>query len=100
MEVALHGAVATLVTDGKSFALLDLNAHIFRQGGACPENLALLVPVPLRPAEIAAILLGDAPAVARRRARWALAWDGKARGRRAGDREPRAAGRRWPNGCG
>ncbi len=78
VEVALHGAVATLATDGQNFALLDLNANVFRQGGACPENLALLVPVPLRPAEIAAILLGDAPLAPEARA-VDLTWDGKAR---------------------
>jgi hypothetical protein len=78
VEVALHGAVASLATDGKSFALLDLNAQIYRQGEACPQNLALLVPVPLRPAEIAAILLGDAPLSPESRP-VALTWDGRAR---------------------
>jgi hypothetical protein len=61
VEVALHGPVATLVNDGQLFALLDLNGRVYRHGPPCPSNLALLVPVPLRPAEIAALLLGDAP---------------------------------------
>jgi hypothetical protein len=78
VEVALHGAVASLATDGDSFAMLDLQGHVFRQGGACPENLALLVPVRLRPAEIAAVLLGDVPLVPEARA-VGLTWDGKAR---------------------
>jgi hypothetical protein len=78
VEVALHGPVATLATDGRRFGLLDLNQNILRTGGACPENLALLVPVPLRPAEIAAILLGDAPVSADARA-VAVNWDGKTR---------------------
>jgi hypothetical protein len=78
VEVSLHGAVASLTTDGKDFALLDLNAHVFRQGPACPQNLALLIPVPLRPVEIAAILLGDAPLLPESRP-VKLAWDGKAR---------------------
>jgi hypothetical protein len=78
VEVALHGAVANLVTDGQSFALADLEARVFRQGAACPENLGLLVPVPLRPAEIAAILLGDAPVSPGARP-VGLVWDGRAR---------------------
>jgi hypothetical protein len=59
-EVSLQGAVATLVTNEDRFALLDLQAHLFKQGEACPHNVASLVPVPLLPAEVAAILLGDA----------------------------------------
>jgi hypothetical protein len=78
VELSLHGPVATLATDGQRFALLDLNQRILRTGGACPENLALLVPVPLRPAEIAAILLGDGPLSADARA-VKVTWDGKAR---------------------
>ena len=77
VEVALHGPVATLVTDGKEFALLDLEARLYRYGPACPENLALLVPVPLRPPEIAAVLLGDVPLHAGARPIGAVAWDGK-----------------------
>jgi hypothetical protein len=59
-EISLQGAVATLVTNDDHFALLDLQAHVFKQGEACPANVASLVPVPLLPAEVAAILLGDA----------------------------------------
>jgi hypothetical protein len=75
-EVALQGAVATLVTDGPNFALLDLQEHVFKQGPACPDNVASLIPVPLAPAEIAAILLGDAPLGPDARV-VGLAWDGK-----------------------
>jgi hypothetical protein len=60
-EVSLQGAVATLVTGEGRFALLDLQAHVFKHGEACPANVASLVPVPLVPAEVAAVLLGDAP---------------------------------------
>ncbi|HEY0715749.1 MAG TPA: hypothetical protein VGF45_23905 [Polyangia bacterium] len=60
-EVALQGTVATLVTDGKRFALTDFQAHLAKVGDACPANVAALIPVPLLPAEIAPILLGDAP---------------------------------------
>jgi hypothetical protein len=77
-EVALQGAVATLVTDGDRFALLDLEGRIFRHGPACPENVASLIPLPLRPAEIAAVLLGDAPLGPETKAIQVL-WDGHAR---------------------
>jgi hypothetical protein len=53
--------VATLITDGKNFSLADFQNHAAKQGEACPENVASLIPVPLLPAQIAAILLGDAP---------------------------------------
>lgn len=77
-EIALQGTVATLVTDGKSFALADYQSQLAKRGPACPENVAALVPVPLRPDEIAAILLGDAPIGPGARVT-GVAWDGKAR---------------------
>jgi hypothetical protein len=75
-EVALQGAVASLVTDGGNFAFLDLQQQVFKQGPACPDNVASLIPVPLQPAEIAAILLGDAPLGPDARV-VGLEWDGK-----------------------
>jgi hypothetical protein len=75
-EVALQGAVASLVTDAGNFAFLDLQEHVFRRGPACPENVASLIPVPLHPAEIAAILLGDAPLGSDAKV-VGLEWDGK-----------------------
>jgi hypothetical protein len=69
--------VASLVTDGTSFTLLDLQAHLVKQGPACPANVGSLIPVPLHPKEIAAVLLGDAPLTAEARA-VGLTWDGKA----------------------
>ena len=42
-EVSLQGTVATLVTDGKNFSLLDLQEQVFKQGPACPENIASLL---------------------------------------------------------
>ncbi len=60
-EVSLKGTVAALATDGNGFQLLDLERHEFHEGPACPQNVARLVRIPLRPQEIAAILLGDAP---------------------------------------
>lgn len=58
-EVSLQGTVATLVTDGVRFALLDVHRNELRQGPACPANVASLIRIPLGPAEVAAILLGD-----------------------------------------
>jgi hypothetical protein len=59
-EVTLQGTVATLVTDGSSFALLDARRNELRRGSACPANVAALIRIPLAPAEVAAVLLGDA----------------------------------------
>jgi hypothetical protein len=75
-EVALQGAVATLVTDAGKFAFLDLQQHVFKQGPACADNVASLIPVALEPADIAAMLLGDAPLRPDARA-VGLEWDGK-----------------------
>ncbi len=59
-EVSLQGTVATLVTDGPSFAFLDLRRNELSRGPACPANVASLVRIPLAPADVAAVLLGDA----------------------------------------
>jgi hypothetical protein len=76
-EVALQGTVATLVTDGQNFMLADFQAQIAKRGPACPENVAALIPLPLRPFEVAAILLGDAPLAPGARV-VGITWDGKA----------------------
>ncbi len=76
-EVALQGTVATLITDGKDFALVDFQSQLAKVGGACPSNVASLIPVPLYPAEIAAILLGDLPLGPEARVQ-SITWDGKA----------------------
>src|SRR5579863_2960205 len=59
-EVSLEGTVATLATDGASFALYDARKNELSRGPACPANVASLIRIPLAPAEVAAILLGDA----------------------------------------
>jgi outer membrane lipoprotein-sorting protein len=59
-EVSLQGTVATLVTDGTTFALLDARKNELSRGPACPANVASLIRIPLAPADVAAILLGDA----------------------------------------
>jgi hypothetical protein len=58
-EVSLQGTVATLTTDGPNFSLLDARKNELSRGPACPANVASLVRIPLSPAEIAAVLLGD-----------------------------------------
>ncbi len=59
-EVSLQGTVATLATDGAAFALYDARKNELSRGPACPDNVASLIRIPLAPAEVAAILLGDA----------------------------------------
>jgi hypothetical protein len=60
-EVSLQGTVAALTVDGGQFAFIDHQKHLFRKGPACPDNVAAMVRIPLAPAEVAAILLGDVP---------------------------------------
>jgi hypothetical protein len=74
-EIPIQGSVAALTVHGHDFALLDLQHHVFHQGPACPANVARLIPIPLLPDEIAAILLGDAPLGEGARA-GEVAWDG------------------------
>lgn len=50
--------VTTLVTDGGRLAIFDARARTFYRGAATAENLARLVPLPLAPAELVAILCG------------------------------------------
>jgi outer membrane lipoprotein-sorting protein len=59
-EVSLQGTVATLATDGATFALYDARKNELNRGPACPANVASLVRIPLLPADVAAVLLGDA----------------------------------------
>jgi len=59
-EVSLQGTVATLATDGTTFALLDARKNELSRGPACPANVASLIRIPLAPVDVAAILLGDA----------------------------------------
>jgi hypothetical protein len=75
-EIPVQGSVAALVVNGRDFSLLDLQHHIFYRGPSCPANIAKLIPIPLTPEEIAAILLGDAPLGAGAEAT-EVGWDGK-----------------------
>ena len=76
-EVALQGTVAALAVDHGHFTFIDHNKHLFRAGPACPANVASLLRIPLAPAEVAAILLGDAPLPENPSAAQ-VAWDGAA----------------------
>lgn len=58
-EVSLQGTVAVLATDGARFGFLDVGHGELRRGPACPRNVAALIRIPLAPAEVAALLLGD-----------------------------------------
>jgi hypothetical protein len=75
-EIPVQGSVAALVVRGHDFAFLDLQHHLFQEGPACPANVGRLIPIPLLPDEIAAILLGDAPLGEGARAT-DVGWDGK-----------------------
>jgi hypothetical protein len=59
-QVSLQGTVAVLATDGQRFALFDARKNELRRGPACPGNIASLIRIPLGPADVAAIFLGDA----------------------------------------
>jgi len=59
-EVSLQGTVATLATDGATFALYDAHKNEFSRGPACAANVASMIRIPLAPADVAAVLLGDA----------------------------------------
>jgi hypothetical protein len=59
-EVSLQGTVAALATDGARFEFLDAQKNEVSRGPACPANVATLVRIPLAPADVAAVLLGDA----------------------------------------
>ncbi len=74
-EVALQGTVAVLTVDDGQFAFIDHQKHLFRKGPACPANVAAMIRIPLAPAEVAAILLGDIPLPEGSKAA-SVEWDG------------------------
>jgi len=75
-EVSLQGTVAILATDGQRFGLLDVRKNELRRGPACPANIASLIRIPLSPAEVAAIFLGDAKLPEGDAANDSVDWDG------------------------
>jgi hypothetical protein len=74
-EAPVQGHVASLAVSAGQFALLDDQKHVFETGPACPANVASMIRIPLEPDEVAAILLGDAPADDGARAA-GVEWDG------------------------
>jgi outer membrane lipoprotein-sorting protein len=74
-EVALQGTVALLAVSDGRFSFIDHQKRVFRQGPACPANVAAMIRIPLQPAEVAAILLGDVPLPADRGG-VSVTWDG------------------------
>jgi hypothetical protein len=60
-ESPLGGTVASLAADGRSFQLLDARANRFLTGAAAPCNLARLIGVRLRPADVIEVVAGGAP---------------------------------------
>jgi outer membrane lipoprotein-sorting protein len=58
-EISLQGTVATLATDGTTFTLYDARKNELERGPACPANVASVIRIPLQPADVAAVLLGD-----------------------------------------
>ena len=68
--------MALLAVDQGQFTFIDHQKHLFRKGPACPTNVAALVRIPLAPAEVAAILLGDVPLPKDGKA-LAVEWDGE-----------------------
>jgi len=57
----LVGAAAVLTSDGERFALKDLRENRFLEGPTCPENVALLLGIPLSGEDVARFLFGDTP---------------------------------------
>jgi outer membrane lipoprotein-sorting protein len=55
--------LAVLATAGGALSLYDARAGVLYRGPATPQNLARLIPVPLSPEDLAAILCGAAPLI-------------------------------------
>jgi outer membrane lipoprotein-sorting protein len=69
----------TLVTDGRTFALLDPRANRFLRGPALACNVARMTRIAMPPDDVALILLGSAPLVAHERAEVGHTRDGGGR---------------------
>lgn len=66
--------LSTLVSDGQTLSIYDLQEHRFLRGPSSPENLARLLPVPLEPEALTALLRGNVPVLAAPKRR-TLTWD-------------------------
>lgn len=58
------GPALILTSDGQTFALSDFKENSFTSGPACAKNIGRVVGVALSSAEVASVLLGDAPLLA------------------------------------
>lgn len=58
------GPALILTSDGQNFALTDFKDGRFTSGPACAKNIGRVVGVALSSAEVASVLLGDAPLLA------------------------------------
>ena len=61
--VTQFGPALILTSDGQQFALSDFKDNRYMTGPACANNLARVVGVALSSAEVASVLLGDAPLI-------------------------------------
>lgn len=66
--------LTTLTSNGTVLSIYDLRDHRFHQGAASPRNLARLIPVPLEPEALAALLRGGVPLLAEPESS-AVSWD-------------------------
>jgi hypothetical protein len=55
------GPAVILTSDGTEFALTDLRENRYMEGPTCPENIALLLGIPMSGADVTLFLLGDSP---------------------------------------
>ncbi|MBI5480688.1 MAG: DUF4292 domain-containing protein [Deltaproteobacteria bacterium] len=69
----------TLVTDGRTFALLDVRANRFLRGPALACNVARMTRIAMPPDDVALILLGSAPLLPHERAEVGHTRDGGGR---------------------
>jgi outer membrane lipoprotein-sorting protein len=58
------GPALILTSDGQQFALTDFKDNSYTTGPACAKNIGRVVGVALSSAEVASVLLGDAPLLA------------------------------------
>ena len=58
---AFDKAIATLVSDGEKFSLIDVGQNVFVTGTATPENISKILPVFLSAADLYRVIFGGFP---------------------------------------
>ena len=58
---AFDKAIATLVSDGERFSLIDVGQNVFVTGTATPENISKILPVYLSAADLYRVIFGGFP---------------------------------------